>query len=95
MRHAPPDQHPLRHDEPPDGLCDAKPARKRGRVMEVAASAKDAAIMLILWVVISWEVSRNSCVTDASDCTVAIRGTYRVTDCRIIIMQLVLACFFS
>lgn len=51
MRHAPSGQHRLRYDEAPDGLCDAGTAGTRGRLTAVAASAKDAATMLVFSVV--------------------------------------------
>ena len=54
--------------------------------MKVAASAKDAATMLV------FRLSDGSdscvkCITDALDGTDASRGTVRVTGCRILILQ--------
>lgn len=51
VRHAPPGQHRLQNDKAPDGLRDAGPAGERSRLMEMAASVKSAAIMLVFSVV--------------------------------------------
>ena len=52
MRHAPSGQHRLRDVEEPDCLRDAGAAGERSRVTGMAASEKDAATVLVFWIVV-------------------------------------------
>jgi hypothetical protein len=65
MRHTSPSQHRLRDDEAPDSLRYAGDAEEKGRLMEVAASAKDAATMLAFCVVLQmgWSIASNASLT--------------------------------